>query len=68
LRAIQQASDPEERRRRGQAALEFARGNFLKSASCGRFIEMLEKGNSSNKAGRPKTEILKTETVSAFLL
>jgi len=68
LRAIQQASDPEERRRRGHAALEFARGNFLKSASCGRFIEMLENANNPNKEGRQKTEILKTETVPAFLL
>jgi colanic acid biosynthesis glycosyl transferase WcaI len=68
LLAIQQASDPEERRRRGQAALEFARGNFLKSTSCARFVEMLENGNSSNKVGKQKTEILKTETAAAFLL
>lgn len=63
LRAIEQACNPEERRRRGQAALEFARGHFKKSASCGRFIELLEKGNG---AERQKTEILRP--ISAFLL
>jgi colanic acid biosynthesis glycosyl transferase WcaI len=68
LCAIEQAMDPVERRRRGQAALEFARGNFLKSAGCGRFIELLENGNNLNKEDRTKTQILKTETVSAFFL
>jgi colanic acid biosynthesis glycosyl transferase WcaI len=61
--AIGQALDPDERRRRGKAALEFARGNFIKSASCGRFIELLEKGKQTE---RQKTEILKP--VAAFLL
>lgn len=63
LRAIEQACDLEERRRRGQAALEFARSNFIKSASCGRFIELLENGNGVE---RQKTEMLKP--VAAFLL
>lgn len=62
-RAIEQACDPEERRRRGQAALDFARTHFLKSASCGHFIELLENGNGTE---RQKTEILKP--ISAFLL
>jgi colanic acid biosynthesis glycosyl transferase WcaI len=61
--AIEQACNPEERRRRGQAALEFARGHFMKSASCGRFIKLLENGNG---AERQKTQILKP--ISAFLL
>jgi glycosyltransferase involved in cell wall biosynthesis len=67
LVAIEQACDPGERRRRGQAALEFARANFLKSTACGRFIELLETGSDSKKESeRQKTEMLKP--VSAFLL
>ena len=68
LRAIEQAMDPAERRRRGQAALEFARGHFLKSTGCGRFIELLENENNLNKENRQKTKIPKTEMVSALLL
>jgi colanic acid biosynthesis glycosyl transferase WcaI len=67
LYAIEQALDPGERRRRGQAALEFARGNFVKSSSCGRFIDLLENKNNSNKENeRQKAEAL--NPVSAFVL
>ena len=67
FRAIAQALDPLERRRRGQAALEFARGHFLKSTACGRFIELLEKGNGSKLEEKSqKTDVLKP--VSSFLL
>jgi colanic acid biosynthesis glycosyl transferase WcaI len=65
LNAIEQALDPEERGRRGQAALEFARGHFQKLASCGRFIELLENGKDSKTGdGRQKTEMLKAVLVS----
>jgi colanic acid biosynthesis glycosyl transferase WcaI len=65
LRAIEQARDPQERRRRGHAALEFARGHFIKSASCGRFIELLENGNNLKKENeKQKTEMLKAISVS----
>jgi len=67
LRAIEQARDPLERRRRGQAALEFARAHFLKSAACGRFIELLEKAKGSTlEEERQKTDVLKP--VSSFIL
>ena len=67
VQAIDEARNPDERRRRGRAGLEFARNNFLKSTSCGRFIELLENGNLKEDERR-KTQTLKTETVSAFLL
>jgi glycosyltransferase involved in cell wall biosynthesis len=67
LKAIAQALDPAERRRRGQAALEFARNHFIKSVSCGRFIELLEDANSSkNEIERPQAEMLKP-VLSFFL-
>lgn len=63
--AIEQAMDPGERRRRGQAALEFARVNFLRSASCGRFLELLEDGNKTKvEKEKQKTGLLKTVSVS----
>jgi colanic acid biosynthesis glycosyl transferase WcaI len=55
LSAVEQASDPNERRRRGRAALEFAREHFLKSAGCGRFIDLLE--NENPKAHDTKEKI-----------
>ena len=80
--AIEQACDPAERSRRGQAALHFARRNFLKSVACARFIELLETaGRPGSKqqpeplevADRPKTkrdkepsEILNAKSGSAF--
>src|SRR5208283_5262655 len=36
LKAIEQALNPDERQRRGQAALEFARMNFQMSENCAR--------------------------------
>jgi glycosyltransferase involved in cell wall biosynthesis len=63
LSAIEQACNLEELRRRGQAALEFARGHFVKSNSCNRFIEMLE---NIGGAERQNTEMLRP--VAAFLL
>jgi colanic acid biosynthesis glycosyl transferase WcaI len=65
LRAIKQAMNPDERRRCGQAALEFARGHFLKAVSCGRFIELLENRNNRENE-KQKAEMLKA--VSAALL
>lgn len=67
LKAIARTLDPAERRHRGQAALEFARNNFIKSAGCGRFIELMEDGNSSkNEIERHQAEMLKP--VLSFLL
>ncbi|HEY1662557.1 MAG TPA: glycosyltransferase family 4 protein [Verrucomicrobiae bacterium] len=67
LGAIEQAGDPDERRGRGKAALEFARRHFVKSAGCARFIELLENGSSSQtKQERRKTEMPKVEIISAF--
>ena len=60
LNAVRQTLNPEERRRRGQAALEYARGHFGRSASCGRFIQLLENENKSKlKDERQKTEMVK---------
>lgn len=65
LRAIEQALDPDERRRRGKAALEFAREHFIKSVSCGRFIELLENENNSiAEKENQKTEMLKVISTS----
>lgn len=44
LAAVKQASDPAERKRRGQAALEFAKKNFQMSANCTRMALRLEGG------------------------
>ena len=46
LGAIQQALDANERRKRGNAALEFARKRFNLSASCMEIAQLLE-GNSA---------------------
>ncbi|HUD46572.1 MAG TPA: glycosyltransferase family 4 protein [Candidatus Baltobacteraceae bacterium] len=42
LEAIEQASDENERRRRGQAAYEFAQKNFVMSAACARISRLIE--------------------------
>jgi hypothetical protein len=42
LKAIGQALNPDERRRRGQAALQFALKNFRMSENCARIAELLE--------------------------
>jgi glycosyltransferase involved in cell wall biosynthesis len=55
LQAIQQALNPGERQRRGQAALEFGRKNFQMSDNRGRIAELLENAETL------KTEMLKTE-------
>ena len=44
LAAIQQALDPDERRRRGQAALAFARQHFQMTENCNRIARLLEGG------------------------
>ena len=46
LKAIGQALDPVERRKRGNAALQFARKHFNLSASCARIAQLLE-GNTA---------------------
>ena len=59
MQAIEEAIDPHERQKRGKAALEFARANFLKSAGCGRFIDLLEnKNNAKTEFKQQQTEIL----------
>ncbi len=55
LAAIEQACNPDERRRRGHAALEFARHYFLRSAACDRFIELLE--NTTGAAAGSKSKL-----------
>jgi glycosyltransferase involved in cell wall biosynthesis len=42
LQAIRQSLDPEERRRRGRAALDFARQHFQMSTNCLRMAQLLE--------------------------
>lgn len=65
LQTVKEACDPDERRRRGRAALEFARTNFVKSATCGRFIGLLEgENNAKGESGKRSNEILKTVAVS----
>jgi colanic acid biosynthesis glycosyl transferase WcaI len=65
LQAIQDALSPSERRRRGQAGLEFARAYFIKSTSCERFIELLENRNAARaEGGKQMTDRLKTVSVS----
>ena len=67
LSAIEEAMDPVERQRRGQAALEFAKANFLKPTGCGRFIQLLEDENKTKiEKEKQKTAMLKA--VSASLL
>jgi hypothetical protein len=44
LKAIQQALNPDERQRRGHAALVFARKNFQISENCARVAQLLERG------------------------
>lgn len=60
LAAIREAGDPDERRRRGLAALEFARRNFVKSIACARFVDLLEKQSDATdhvpSDSHPKTE------------
>jgi glycosyltransferase involved in cell wall biosynthesis len=51
LKAIEQARDPDERQRRGQAALEFARKNFQMSENCADIVQMLEGGVLSSPLG-----------------
>lgn len=43
LRALAEAADPEERRRRGRAAWEFSRRNFDRRANCGIIAGWLER-------------------------
>jgi glycosyltransferase involved in cell wall biosynthesis len=62
LKAIAQALNPEERRRRGQAALEFGRKHFQMSRNCARMAELLEMENQ--KLGKQKAEIGKGEIVN----
>jgi colanic acid biosynthesis glycosyl transferase WcaI len=61
LQAIKQALNPDERQRRGQAALEFARKNFQMSENCARIAQLLEGGVNGEKlkAEIGKSEILK---------
>jgi glycosyltransferase involved in cell wall biosynthesis len=54
LKAIEQALNPDERQRRGQAALAFARKNFQMSENCVRIAQLLEGGSNGEKQ---KTEI-----------
>jgi putative colanic acid biosynthesis glycosyltransferase WcaI len=42
LKAVEQASDPAERARRGQAGLAFARAHFDRQRNCQRIAELLE--------------------------
>lgn len=53
LRAIQQALDPHERRRRGQAALAFARQHFQMATTCLRMAELLEGEGEAPAVRRP---------------
>ena len=65
INAIKQTLSLEERLRRGQAALEYARSHFAKTLSCNRFIELLENGNNLENR-KQKREMAKA--VSTFLL
>ena len=47
LQAIQQATDPEERHRRGAAAFEFAQKNFNQNKNCAQIACLLEGGAPS---------------------
>lgn len=58
LKAIEQALNPNERQRRGQAALDFARKHFRMSENCARIAQLLEGGVNGDKQ---KTEIEKAE-------
>ncbi len=51
LTAIEQAHNPDERRKRGQAALEFARNNFQMSENCAHIAQLLE-GHAPNLTAR----------------
>jgi len=59
LKAIEQALNPNERQRRGQAALEFARKHFRMSENCARIAQLLEGGTNLEKLkfGKQKIEI-----------
>jgi glycosyltransferase involved in cell wall biosynthesis len=52
LLAVQQASNPEERRKRGQAALNFARKHFNRTATCNRMAELLEGSSAYSQSAR----------------
>jgi glycosyltransferase involved in cell wall biosynthesis len=58
LKAIRQSLDPDERLRRGQAALLFARTHFQMSDNCARIAQILESGL---KRGNQDSEIGKLE-------
>jgi glycosyltransferase involved in cell wall biosynthesis len=60
LRAIDQALNPDERQKRGQAAFEFARKNFQMSENCSRIAELLEgriKGEERKIENSAKDEV-----------
>jgi colanic acid biosynthesis glycosyl transferase WcaI len=46
--AVKQAMDPDERRKRAKAALDFARRHFHISTNCGRIVQLLEGNDGSN--------------------
>jgi colanic acid biosynthesis glycosyl transferase WcaI len=73
LAAIRQSLDLNQRRNRGQAALEFARKNFVKSVACGRFIALLETdnakiGGSNDVSPEANDEKLKAVIVTALVI
>ena len=53
MRAIQQSLDPDERQKRGQAALNFARAHFQMSTNCQRMAELLEGVREASVARLP---------------
>jgi UDP-N-acetylglucosamine:LPS N-acetylglucosamine transferase len=61
LRAIREASNPDERRRRGQAAQAFARKNFSLTENSARMAQLLEGDAVSDPLSlRCSTELINT--------